>query len=138
MAVVGSIPVIDIFAGPGGISDGFSRLCGKHGEPVFDVCLSIENDPAAHRTLRLRSFFRQFRGREVPRGYYDYICGRTEPHAEARTKLFADHPTEGTRAEREAWQATLGKVSTSELTARVNQALGDRASGPWVLIGGPP
>src|ERR1700749_4186553 len=122
MAAITSIPVIDIFAGPGGLSEGFSQLCTRANEPVFDVCLSIENDPASHLTLELRSFFRQFGGREVPQAYYDYISGRSGRGAEARAKLFAEYPEEAKRAGWKAWQATLGKVQTSQLTARVNEA----------------
>lgn len=138
MTVGESIPVIDIFAGPGGLSEGFSSVYDKNGEPTFDVRLSIENDPAAHRTLELRSFFRQFRGGEVPRAYYDYITGRCGRDAAAREKLFTQYPDEGGRAKHQAWRATLGKIPTSELKGRVNEALGNRTTGDWVLIGGPP
>lgn len=137
MAVRGSIPVIDIFAGPGGLSEGFSSVYNDDGGKSFDVRLSIENDPAAHRTLELRSFFRQFRGREIPRAYYDYIAGRTGRDAAAREKLFAQFPEQSVRAQRHAWRATLGEIPVSEVKSRVNEALGIGSSN-WVLIGGPP
>src|SRR4051812_8062030 len=117
MTVGGSIPVIDIFAGPGGLSEGFSSIYEKTGEPAFDVRLSIENDPAAHRTLELRSFFRQFRGRDVPRAYYDYIAGKSGRDRGARERLFAQFPEQAARAEHHAWRATLGKIQISELKA---------------------
>ena len=44
------IPIIDIFAGPGGLGEGFSAVKSKNGEPVFKIKLSIEKDAAAHRT----------------------------------------------------------------------------------------
>ncbi|MBU0729047.1 MAG: DNA cytosine methyltransferase [Proteobacteria bacterium] len=53
------IPVIDLFAGPGGLAEGFSAFQAK-GRDVFNICLSVEKDHFAHRTLELRSFFRQF------------------------------------------------------------------------------
>ena len=55
------IPVIDVFAGPGGLGEGFSALRdSRSGLPIFKIALSIEKDHVAHLTLRLRSFFRQF------------------------------------------------------------------------------
>ncbi len=53
------IPVIDLFAGRGGLGEGFSAYAYSGDQP-FQIKLSIEKDPAAHRTLQLRSFFRQF------------------------------------------------------------------------------
>ena len=65
------VPVIDLFAGPGGLGEGFSSLSGRK----FKIALSIENDPGAHRTLRLRAFYRQFNGK-VPEEYYDVLKGK--------------------------------------------------------------
>jgi DNA (cytosine-5)-methyltransferase 1 len=138
MMVGEPIPVIDIFAGPGGLSEGFSSVYGRNGESTFEICLSIENDAASHRTLELRSFFQQFRGREVPRAYYDYITGKSGRDLVTREKLFAQYPKEAARAKRQAWQATLGKIPISELKTRIVDALGERTPANWVLIGGPP
>ncbi len=44
-----TIPVIDLFAGPGGLGEGFSNL-KKDGKPQFKVSLSIEKDPIAFQT----------------------------------------------------------------------------------------
>ena len=41
------IPVIDLFAGPGGLGEGFSAVVDKSGKPVFNIELSIEKDPIA-------------------------------------------------------------------------------------------
>ena len=53
------IPIIDIFAGPGGLGEGFSSLLNEANERVFKIKLSIEKEAHAHRTLQLRAFFRQ-------------------------------------------------------------------------------
>jgi len=71
----GVIPVVDLFAGPGGLGEGFSSLTDAFDRPVFHVGLSIEMDPAAHTTLELRSFFRQFPGRSAPSAYYAHLRG---------------------------------------------------------------
>lgn len=68
------IPVIDLFAGPGGLSEGFSRYSDFVGSDMaFSVKLSVEKDPVARKTLRLRSFVRQFPEGRLPDAYYGYI-----------------------------------------------------------------
>jgi DNA (cytosine-5)-methyltransferase 1 len=49
------IPIIDIFAGPGGLGEGFSSIQGENNKPVFQIKLSIEKNPIAHKTLALRA-----------------------------------------------------------------------------------
>ena len=49
------IPVIDLFAGPGGLGEGFSKVLKG---AAFKVVVSIEKDQATHKTLRFRSFYR--------------------------------------------------------------------------------
>ena len=68
------IPVIDLFAGPGGLCEGFASLVtGESRE--FDIRVSIEKDPVAHRTLSLRALFRSFPIGKVPESYYRYVRG---------------------------------------------------------------
>lgn len=52
--------MIDLFAGPGGLGEGFASLRSSRGSRAFQISLSIEKDPGAHATLLLRSFFRTF------------------------------------------------------------------------------
>ena len=66
------IPIIDLFAGPGGLGEGFSSVLHKN-DRVFDIKLSIEKDNEAHKTLELRSFFRKFNTDNVPSEYYDVL-----------------------------------------------------------------
>lgn len=53
------IPVIDLFAGPGGLGEGFSRETSSD----FRIAVSIEKDPMAFETLRLRAAFRELQRR---------------------------------------------------------------------------
>src|SRR5258707_13086727 len=93
------IPVIDLFAGPGGLGEGFSAL-RRGREPVFKIKLSIEKDHIAHKTLELRAFFRQFPKGEAPKEYYSYLF-RTI----SREDLFAKFPEQAKSASHEAWHA---------------------------------
>ncbi|NQT60277.1 MAG: DNA cytosine methyltransferase, partial [Bacteroidetes bacterium] len=53
------IPIIDIFAGPGGLGEGFSAAEeATDGRKLFRIVLSVEKEGYAHRTLQLRAFFR--------------------------------------------------------------------------------
>jgi DNA (cytosine-5)-methyltransferase 1 len=127
----GYVPVVDLFAGPGGLSEGFSAPDPSGRLSPFRVALSIEMDPIAHQTLELRAFFRQFNG-DVPAEYYRHVRGEL-----SREELF-DVPhlrRQATAAKREAWNAELGLEPHASVADRVRSAIGKRAS---VLIGGPP
>ena len=70
-----SIPVVDIFAGAGGLGEGFEALDGGG---RFRVALSAEMDRHAVQTLRTRAFFRSFPSGEAPRSYYQYLRGERD------------------------------------------------------------
>jgi DNA (cytosine-5)-methyltransferase 1 len=129
------IPVIDIFAGPGGLGEGFTSVLDENGERVYKIALSIEKDAEAHETLELRSFFRQFPHGNVPQDYYDFLKGDIE-----KSELYSRWPVQYGHAAQEAWHATLGEdeeaVSNREVDRRIDEALGDEEN--WLLIGGPP
>jgi DNA (cytosine-5)-methyltransferase 1 len=127
------IPVIDLFAGPGGLGEGFSSINNRNGDPLFKIGLSIEKDPIACRTLALRAFFRQFRQGKIPQDYYEYLAGRVP-----RNQLWSSHEAESKAADLEAWQAELGGESTPDglIDERILKALS--GSQNWLLIGGPP
>ncbi|MFQ5431226.1 MAG: DNA cytosine methyltransferase [Nitrospinota bacterium] len=127
------IPVIDLFAGPGGLGEGFSAAGGRKRAGYFQVHLSIEKDSVAYTTLRLRSFFRKFPYGKAPKKYYDLLRGEIESR-----ELFNKYPKEARAAENEVWCAELGgrKTPGSEVDNRIKHAIGN--SDKWVLIGGPP
>jgi DNA (cytosine-5)-methyltransferase 1 len=131
----GSIPVIDIFAGPGGLGEGFSGAVSPEGKRVFEIALSIEKEYFAHKTLTLRSFFRQFEPGKVPDEYYRFVQGLI-----SEEELYNSFPLEAELAKKEAWHAELGEnetaVPNSLVDKRIREALGESRN--WLLIGGPP
>jgi DNA (cytosine-5)-methyltransferase 1 len=126
-----TVPIIDLFAGPGGLGEGFSALRSQEGSPVFNIALSIEMDEAAHRTLELRSFFRQFADRSAPDDYYLHLQGEL-----SRQELFDRHSEQSSAAKREAWNAELGKADPAEVDRRIKESLSGATV--WALCGGPP
>lgn len=124
------IPVIDLFAGPGGLGEGFSAFA-VDATPAFDILLSVEKEKDAHSTLLLRSFFRQFPRGKAPDEYYKYL--RREI---SREHLFECHKDQF-RAARERSQCIEIGPSTRR---RVRELIRHRvcARRGWVLIGGPP
>ena len=154
-----TIPVIDLFAGPGGLGEGFSSVTNDYGKRIFDIKLSIEKDEHAHETLRLRSFYRQFKEDEVPEIYYSYI---KENNRKVKNKLIDklhnDFPKEWNNAENEAWhyelpfeletkkrggeEYTIGYTPEEieekhlEIDQRVKESL--PVGKNFLLIGGPP
>ena len=130
------IPVIDLFAGPGGLGEGFASFRRSRNGRNFRIHLSIEMEKFAHRTLELRSFFRQFPRSRVPAAYYNYLRNIDTPEDVRRTKLFDQFPEKAEHATREAWQAELGVEDPGHVRDRIGNALGKARH--WVLLGGPP
>ncbi|MEH6999829.1 MAG: DNA cytosine methyltransferase [Limnobacter sp.] len=126
------IPIIDLFAGPGGLGEGFSALT-KGDLPAFEIKVSIEKDINAHKTLTLRSVYRYLKSMGNLDNYYEYIRGdinetefRQRPHVAEAFEHVAN----------EALRMELGKSSEQEIDKRIKDAL--KGSSEWVLIGGPP
>jgi DNA (cytosine-5)-methyltransferase 1 len=126
------IPVIDLFAGPGGLGEGFSRY-RRRGEAIFKIKLSIEKDPFAYQTLKLRAFFRQFPHRKAPQQYYEHLAGLI-----TTDQLYQAFPQEAEKASAEAIHAELGgeDFPDHKIDRYITDALGSRVN--WLLIGGPP
>ncbi|HJX83257.1 MAG TPA: DNA cytosine methyltransferase [Candidatus Angelobacter sp.] len=125
------IPVVDLFAGPGGLGEGFSALTDTRGRHLFRIRLSIEMNEFAHQSLRLRSFFRQFKNSDVPEEYYDTLRGKLSIQ-----ELYERFPDQADASGDEAWQTELGKVNPVEVDKRIAAKIG--SSRNWILIGGPP
>jgi DNA (cytosine-5)-methyltransferase 1 len=128
-----AFPIIDLFAGPGGLGEGFSSFILPDAKRAFKIRLSIEKDEFAHRTLQLRAFFRQFDPGKAPPHYYDYLARRI-----SSDQLFSLYPTQSDAARNEALRAELGSPFTSydEIDKRIENGVGKHTK--WLLIGGPP
>jgi DNA (cytosine-5)-methyltransferase 1 len=126
------IPVIDVFAGPGGLNEGFSAANTRDGIPVFDIVLSIEMEQNAYETLKLRTFFRHSSD-QSRLDYYKFL--RREISIDS---LYEMHPTLTHEAEWRCWQARLGPGGQSQevIRNRISNALAGAED--WILIGGPP
>ena len=126
-----SIPVVDVFAGPGGLGEGFSAFRTGQNHAAYRIAVSAETDAHAAKTLRLRAFFRQFPDGKAPASYYQYVTGkRATPWTDATF-------SEWERAGDEAQRLTLGVPGDDALLDRLI-AERTRGSKPWVLVGGPP
>lgn len=125
--------IVDLFAGPGGLGEGFASLVNDTHVP-FRIGISVEKEASAHRTLTLRTFLREYRARHglLPPQFIDFHAGLTaEPD-------WASVDAEAWRmAANEARCLELGtdaaKVATDEAITRMRREFDDT-----ILIGGPP
>ena len=134
--------VIDIFAGPGGLSEGFSSLELPRGYRPFQIGLSAEMESSAHSTLSLRSLHRRCLTGERPlsRAYFELVAMLTShPSADlgaasAAVKL----GTQWAEVRREAIQITLGTEEGNRGLREKLVAISRARREGLVLIGGPP
>lgn len=128
--LAGTIPIVDLFAGSGGLGEGFSSV---EGDP-FRIIVSAEMNSSARATLRLRAFYRLLkrRGGNALDSYYRYCNGEIEVPFDDSNRDAWDESGD------EARQIELGtQQGNDELDARISsRELGPQT--PWVLIGGPP
>ena len=122
--------IIDLFAGPGGLGEGFSRA-GRNSATPMEVRLSVEMDDHAVQTLRLRSFLRSFD--TFPSEYYEALnAGNSLPD------WSEIHPANWSRATTEVRQRVLGAEGVfDELAVELDKAR-ECYHGDTILIGGPP
>lgn len=125
-----SYPIIDLFAGPGGLGEGFSSLIKKN-RHVFKTLASFERDPFAHKTLLLRHFFRTFEPESPSSDYFRYLSGDIE-----YSELLSLYPAQWCEANSSALQISLGIDTHNDVEKIIKKKLNGRKK--WVLVGGPP
>lgn len=123
--------IIDLFAGPGGLGEGFSAA-GRETSTKMKIRLSVEMDFEAVETLQLRAFLRRFEG-GFPQEYYDALHSGSE--FPDWSELYPDNWEE---AINEAQQFTLGEPGTFEEIAKILDDARETTGGNTILIGGPP
>ncbi|MBS3025276.1 DNA cytosine methyltransferase [Acidiphilium multivorum] len=125
--------IVDLFAGPGGLGEGFASLL-KAGHAPFRIGISVEKEASAHRTLMLRAFLREYRTRHgsLPRQFIDFHAGEIlEP--------------DWTKVDASAWRLAINEARRLELgteaaATAINAAIKKLKAGydETILIGGPP
>ena len=124
--------VVDLFAGAGGLGEGFASFEDDAGRRPFRIEISVENDEAACETLRLRRFLGQFGG-VFPDDYYQFLNGDSpEPD------WTGQFPRQWERASREVVCRELGRGATTRVLSAGIVDIRRRYGGRTVLIGGPP
>ena len=126
-----TIPVIDLFAGPGGLGEGFSSF-NEGG--AFKILLSAEMESSAFETLRLRAFYRELKlqPKKDLSHYYEFCEGKQTFPFNQKTKYLWDKVNE------EAQQLTLGKKIDNQKLNTLLSKHKINSEKTWVLIGGPP
>jgi DNA (cytosine-5)-methyltransferase 1 len=123
--------LIDLFAGPGGLGEGFSSLDKG---ATFQIGVSAEMETSAHATLTLRSLYRHLKRYGDRKGlavYYDFCNSGVSAHP--RDKLASAWKM----AEDEAQQLTLGTKGGNHKIYELIMARG-LIGEKTVVIGGPP
>lgn len=128
------IRIIDLFAGPGGLGEGFSALRDANGNRAYRIAMSVEKEASAHATLTLRAFLRQFEPDERPEEYEAYRRGEI-----SKTTLTEKWSKQFDTATAE----TLGKPTAlgqdnADIEERIKSLRKQYPHEPWVVIGGPP
>lgn len=126
-----SYPVVDLFAGPGGLGEGFLSLRTKGGKSVFSDAVSIEKDEHAYQTLLLRHFLRAFGEEGFPYEYYAFLSGEIDLET-----FYQIYPDKIKQAQASARRLTLGVDNHFVIKSLICGQLGK--TDQWALIGGPP
>ncbi len=125
--------IVDLFAGPGGLGEGFASLV-ENDHAAFRIGFSVEKEASAHRTLTLRAFLREYRARHgaLPKQFIDFHAGAVpEP--------------DWSGVDADIWQLAMREAHALELgteaaTTAINAAI-EKLTATYddtILIGGPP
>lgn len=125
--------IVDLFAGPGGLGEGFASL-DVGGHAPFRIGISVEKEASAHRTLTLRAFLRAHQARHgaLPKAFIDFHAGLIpEPDWSAVDAAAWQHATT---------EAQCLELGTEPAAAAIDHAINAlrREFDDTILIGGPP
>lgn len=125
--------IVDLFAGPGGLGEGFASLrVGDHSP--FRIGISVEKETSAHNTLTLRAFIRAYHEQHgsLPKAYVAFHAGQIVEPAWSSVDAAA-----WAQAIREARCVELGTNVAAEAIDSIAALLKERYD-DTILIGGPP
>ena len=111
-------PVVDLFAGPGGLGEGLAALRTRQGNSAFHSIVAIERDDHAHDTLTLRHFFRLFHPDVLPDAYYEYIAGQI-----SKDDLISQFPVQWKEAQSSSLKISLGSENHSHVKSVIGRRL---------------
>lgn len=125
--------IVDLFAGPGGLGEGFASLA-KDGRALFRIGISVEKEASAHRTLTLRAFLREYMALHgtLPDQFINFHAGlETEPDWSAVDAQAWEHAVDEARAL---------ELGTDVAASAIDCAIKNLKAGfdDTILIGGPP
>ena len=110
---------IDLFAGAGGLSEGFIQA-------GFEPVAHVEADLAAAFTLRTREAYYRLKSMGLSSKYDDYLAGGI-----SRSELY-----EASQAPTRVINATIGEEHLGNIFDQVDKLIGDCK--PDLIVGGPP
>ncbi len=125
--------IVDLFAGPGGLGEGFASLV-EDGHTPFRIGISVEKEASAHQTLTLRAFLREYRVLHggLPEQFINFHAGiAPEPDWSAIDAEAWQHASDEARA------LELGKESAAAAIDGTIEKLKAEYD-DTILIGGPP
>lgn len=123
--------MVDVFAGPGGLGEGFASVVDADNQPRFRNVASIERDQFSYNTLLLRHFLHAFPYGEVPDTYYEYLANDIQVD-----ELYDRHKEQHSKAQRSALQIALGPKNHAYVQTAIKKRISGRKK--WALVGGPP
>ena len=119
-----SLPVVDIFAGAGGLGEAQDKA-------GFEVALSIEKDQTACKTITLRKYYNLFKNNDVPEDYYSYITGKSA------LKILIIKIKIG-KLLREKYSVLRLEIKKQKAELHKKISASTKNSKEFILIGGPP
>lgn len=130
------VPVIDLFAGPGGLNEGFSSYKSEDGQNRFTTLTSVEMESSAVNTLKLRALFRNFKeDSEESNLYYSFLRGELSLNAflavDPVNKIFEE-------TSKHVLQIEMGPENRDQTQAHISERLAEHNGNLPILIGGPP
>lgn len=117
---------IDLFAGPGGLGEGFHQA-------GFEIGVSVEKQKTECKTLLSRKIFHSLRALGDSRLAEQFRVGKVSIDSikDSYPSLYRD-------CEKRVLNLELGQADFKEVISAINRAIGELPSEDLVVIGGPP